>query len=156
MSLSHEVRRPRFRLCLSASSRVCIVVLMSYPLLLPRLGRIWCLRFYVKKNDSHQPGPWAVMIKMMEQSPPTHLDARIVIKEPEKEPPTPPPAGPPPNGLLASLFPSLPRPNPPIEFRLKTNCGELTAVRAGRRPDSGQKVQALFTDCAQGNSLQYP
>lgn len=124
------------------------------------LGRIWKLRFYVKKNDSRDgPGPWAVMINMMEQSPPTHLDARIVIKEPEKEPPSPPPAAPPPNCLLATLLNSalsLPGPDSPIEFRLKTNSGELTAVRAGRKPEHGQKVQALFTDSPQGNTLQYP
>ena len=110
------------------------------------------------KNDmTHQPGPWAVMIQIMEQSPPTHLDARVVIKEPGKEPPSPSPATPPPNGILASLLTSssLPKSNPPIEFRLKT-ATELTAVRAGRRAEYSQKVQALFTDSVPGNSLQYP
>ena len=128
------------------------------PSFLSPLGRIWNLRFYVKKNDTNQPGPWAVTIHTMEQSPPTHLDARLVIKEPGKEPPSPSPATPPPpNNILASLLTSSssPKSNPPIEFRLKTNT-ELTAVKAGRKPESSQKVKALFTDSVQGSSLQYP
>ena len=112
------------------------------------------------KNDmTHQPGPWAVMINMIEQSPPTHLDARIIIKEPEKEPSSSPPPPPTPNGILASLLTpssSSPKQNPPIEFRLKTGMTEMTAVRSGRKPEYTQRVQALFTDSAQGNSLQYP
>jgi len=113
----------------------------------------------VTKNDvTQQPGPWAVMIQMMEQSPPTHLDSRIIIKEPEKELPPPSPAITPNRGLASFLTSSStsPKPNPPIEFRLKTSAAELTAVRAGRRADYSQKVQVLFTDSAQGNSLQYP
>ncbi|KAF9647720.1 hypothetical protein BDM02DRAFT_3097695 [Thelephora ganbajun] len=121
-------------------------------------GTIWKLRFYVTKDEMrHQPGPWAIMIQMMEQSPPTHLDARVVIKEPEKEPPSP--SSPtPPNGILASLLTSSssPKPNPPVEFRLKTGMMELTAVRTGKKTDYSQRVQALFTDSVQGNSLQYP
>jgi hypothetical protein len=114
----------------------------------------------VTKNDmTNQPGPWAVMIQIIEQSPPTHLDARVVIKEPEKEHSSPSPAAPPTNGILASLLTSspspLPKSNPPIDFRLKTGA-ELTAVRAGRRAENSQKVQALFTDSVQGSSLQYP
>ena len=116
--------------------------------------------FYVKKNEhTQQPGPWAIMIHTMEQSPPTHLDSRIVIKEPEKEPQTPPPATPPNRGLasfLTSSSSSSPKINPPIEFRLKTGVTELTAVRAGRKPEHSQRVRVLFTDSAQGNSLQYP
>ena len=110
------------------------------------------------KNDmTQQPGPWAVMIQMMEQSPPTHLDSRVVIKEPEKEPQSPSTATPPPNrGLASFLTSSSPKTNPPIEFRLKTGMMELSAVRAGRRADNSQRVQVLFTDSAQGNSLQYP
>ena len=113
-----------------------------------------------KNEATQQPGPWAIMIQMIEQSPPTHLDARVVIKEPEKEAPSSSPAAPPvPNGILASLLtsssPLSPKSHPPIEFRLKTGA-ELTAVRTGRRADYSQKVQALFTDSAQGNSLQYP
>ena len=130
------------------------------PFLLFVLGRIWKLVFYVTKNEHTQlPGPWAVMIQIIEQSPPTHLDSRVVIKEPEKEPPSPPPATPPNRGLasfLISSSSSSPKPNPPIEFRLKTGMVELTAVRTGRRPDYSQKVQVLFTDSAQGSSLQYP
>jgi len=123
-------------------------------------GRIWKLRFYVTKNEfTQQPGPWAVMIHTMEQSPPTHLDARIVIKEPEKEPSSPSAVTPPNRGGIASFLSpsssSSPKPNLPIEFRLKTGM-ELTAVRAGRRAEYSQKVQVLFTDSAQGNSLQYP
>ena len=131
----------------------------SYPFFFSALGRIWKLRFYVTKNDvTQQPGPWAVMIQMMEQSPPTHLDSRIIIKEPEKELPSPQPATTPNRGLASFLTSSStsPKPNPPIEFRLKTSATELTAVRAGRRADYSQKVQVLFTDSAQGNSLQYP
>lgn len=111
------------------------------------------------KNDSTQPGPWAIMIHTMEQSPPTHLDARIVIKEPEKVPPSPSPATPQVNGILATLLTaSLPSPkhNPPIEYRLRTNTTELTAVRTGRRPEHSQKVKVLFTDSTEGGSLQYP
>ena len=124
------------------------------------LGRIWKLRFYVTKDDqTKQPGPWAVMITMMEQSPPTKLDARVVIKEPEKEPVNPnPPSVAPSNGILASFLTpssSSPRQNPPIEFRLKSST-ELTPVKAGRKPEHNQKVRTLFTDSVQGNSLQYP
>jgi hypothetical protein len=113
----------------------------------------------VKRDDStHQPGPWAVRMHMMEQSPPTHLDSRIIIKEPEKEPLNPPPAAPPNRGLASFLTSSSssPKSTPPIEFRLKSSTMELTAVRAGRKPEYSQRVQALFTDSAEGNSLQYP
>lgn len=98
-----------------------------------------------------------MMITMMEQSPPTKLDARIIIKEPETEPPNPP-SEEPPIGILASLLAasSSSKQNPPIEFRLKTNGGDLIPVRAGRKPDSNQRVKVLFTDNEQGTSLQYP
>ncbi|KAF9777912.1 hypothetical protein BJ322DRAFT_518413 [Thelephora terrestris] len=129
-------------------------------------GRIWKLRFYVTRNEgTHQPGPWAVTLQILEQSPPTPLEARILIKEPEKEqasPSSPPVAAPPPNGLLAQLLApcssSSPKQNPPIEFRLKLKAGvsELIPTRTGRKPEWNQKVQTLFTDNAQGNSLQYP
>ena len=93
----------------------------------------------------------------MEQSPPTHLYSRVIIKEPEKKPPNPPPAAPP-NRDLASFLTSSsssPKPNPPIEFRLKSSAMELTTVRTGRKPEHSQRSQALFTDTAEGNSLQY-
>jgi len=121
-------------------------------------GRIWKLRFYVTKDEmTKQPGPWAIMITMMEQSPPTKLDARIIIKEPETEQ-TNSPSAVPPSGILASLLTpsSSSKQNPPIEFRLKTGYAELIPVKAGRKPDYNQKVKALFTDSAQGSSLQYP
>ena len=108
-----------------------------------------------KGETKQQPGPWAVVIHIMEQSPPTHLDARIVIREPEKEPASPPPETPPPNGILASLLTSSSKSNSPIEFRLKTST-ELTPVKAGRKPESSEKVKVLFTSNAQGNTLQYP
>lgn len=113
----------------------------------------------MKKHDmTHQPGPWAVAIQIMEQSPPTHLDARLVIRAPEEELPNPSPVTPPPNGILASLLTSSSpsKSNPPIDFRLKTGGTELTAVRVGKRAEHSQRVRALFTDSAQGNSLQYP
>ena len=123
------------------------------------LGRMWKPRFYVKWDAStHQPGPWAVRMHMMEQSPPTHLDSRIIIKEPAKEPLNPPPAAPPNRGLASFLTSSSssPKSTPPIESRLKSSAMELTAVRAGRKPEYSQRVQALFTDSVEGNSLQYP
>jgi hypothetical protein len=134
--------------------------LFSYFPLLFLSGRIWKLKFYVTKDDhTNQPGPWAIMITMMEQSPPTKLDARIFIKEPEKEPANPPSVEPP-NGILASLLTpsssSSPRQNPPIEFRLKTGYSELIPIRAGEDPDQNQRVRTLFTGSPQGTSLQYP
>lgn len=133
---------------------VCDYFLIFWP-----LGRVWKLSFYVTKHDhTEQPGPWAIMITMMEQSPPTKLEARIVIKEPAKEPADPPPAAPP-NGLLAALLTpssSSPRQSTPIEFRLKTSHSELIPVKAGRKPDSNQRLRTLFTDNEQGSSLQYP
>jgi len=122
-------------------------------------GRIWRLKFYVTKNDEGQPGPWAVMMMIMEQSPPTNLDARVVIKEPETEPTNEPPVESP-YSILASLWAqpsaSSPKHNPPIEFRLKTGSSELNPVKAGRRPEHNQKVKVLFTDNTQGSTLQYP
>lgn len=113
-----------------------------------------------KDDNTNQPGPWAIMITMMEQSPPTKLDARIFIREPEKEPGLNPPPAAPPNGLLASLLTpsssSSPRQNPPIEFRLKTSFSELIPVKAGGKPDYNQRVRTLFTESAHGTSLQYP
>ena len=159
MSLSLEVRHPFIRFPPFRPAGCFVFFTLSSLLSCSSLGRIWNLKFYVKKHDdTHQPGPWAVMIHTVEQSPPTHLDARIVIKEPEKEHPNLSPATPPPNGILASLLtspsPSSSKSNPPIEFRLKTST-ELTAVKTGRRPEHSQRVRAFFTDNAQGNSLQY-
>ena len=95
---------------------------------------------------------------MMEQSPPTHLDSHIIIKEPEKEPLNPPPAAPPNRDLPSFLTSSSssPKSTPPIEFRLKSSTMELTAVRTGRKPEYSQRAQTLFTDGAEGNSLQHP
>lgn len=106
-------------------------------------------------------GPWAMSISIMNPSPPTWLDSRVVITPPRGKslnilPPWPLPKGSAVGSLLSSSTPDLRRDQPPIQFRLQTKTHQLespvpTTIRMRRR-----ELGARFAENPASSGLQYP
>ena len=105
-------------------------------------GRMWRLGFYVvPPRLPHgtssslwglKAGSWYVSLGLAEGSPPTYIDSRLLIDEPELPPPPPKsPSTPTPETMLGGFLPirmptpmsspSKPKPKPTITLRLKSN-----------------------------------
>ncbi|KAH9949313.1 hypothetical protein B0H21DRAFT_820304 [Amylocystis lapponica] len=107
-------------------------------------GRLWALSFLVLASSHdvrvphqrHPPGTWLVALALLEHSPPTWIDSRLIIEEPADAPPAHP----------------KPRPKPTISLRL-TRPAQLTApAYRGRRNDA---IVVSLGDSLMANSLQY-
>ena len=126
-------------------------------------GRLWCLKFLATRDKkTNALGPWAISISLINPSPPTWLDSRIVIIEPRGKPsallpPWPLPKGSAMGSLFSSSSPDLRREKPPIQFRLQTRSSQLqsktpTKMKKGRR----RELLVSFAENAASSGLQYP
>lgn len=124
------------------------------------LGRLWLLRFIVvKQNDRRTgfhyqlPGTWAVTLSLLEHSPPTAIDSRLLIEEPQDSDRALS------EHLRDSSTPSTPTssrsgrttPKPTISLRLKSS--SHLAPRQGH--NHGDTIVVPLSESLMANSLQY-
>ena len=126
------------------------------------IGRLWCLRFFAMPNKKTKaPGPWTISLSIIDPSPPTWLDSRLVITEPRRKFSALPSPWPLPDSsavasLLSSSSPETRREKPPIQFRLQTKSAELHPPTAKRNKKKRQGLVARFEDKPASSGLQYP
>jgi hypothetical protein len=125
-------------------------------------GRLWCLKFYATSEKRTKAlGPWAISLSIVNPSPPTWLDSRIVILEPRRKPPAYLPPWPLPKGsAVASLLPaSSPdhrREKPPIQFRLQTKSSQLQPSVSSKTKAGRNELVTHFSENPASSGLQYP
>jgi len=106
------------------------------------------------------PGPWTISLSIIDPSPPTWLDSRLVITEPRRKSSAFPPPWPlPDSSAVASLLSSSSetrREKPPIQFRLQTKSAQLHPATAKRSKKRRQGLVARFADKPASSGLQYP
>jgi hypothetical protein len=125
-------------------------------------GRLWCLKFYAGPDKKTSVlGPWAISLSIINPSPPTWLDSRIVITEPRRKPSGLPPPWPLPKGstmasLLSSPSPDLRRDKPPIQFRLQAKSHQLQYPTSTKMKIGRNELVARFAENVASSGLQYP
>ena len=116
---------------------------------------MWRLEFLIAPEngfDSCRPGSWCISLSLLETSPPTWIDSRLIIPEA-----TPPSADhhsdQPKTPLSASSRFKLPSSTPKsaIELRLQPRY-ELEAPRRGHPP---RRIVTMLQDSLMGANLQY-
>ncbi|KAF4562700.1 hypothetical protein EYR36_004094 [Pleurotus pulmonarius] len=114
---------------------------------------------------SLRPGTWCVTLSLLEHSPPTWIDSRLLIADSGDPPgdsvttpPLTPSASPPLISLPFSASPSSPsrKPKPTISLRLKCSEQLIPLEGARRHPRNAQSVIVTpLEDSLMGASLQY-
>ena len=124
-------------------------------------GRLWCLKFYAapdKKTGAL--GPWTISLSIVNPSPPTWLDLRVIITEPRRKsarlPPWPLPKGSAVASLLPASSPDLRREKPAIQFRLQTNPHQLQPPTSAKMKPGRNELVAHFAENAMSSGLQFP
>jgi hypothetical protein len=119
-------------------------------------GRLWRLSFFVASARHHNqltPGSWHISLTLLEHSPPTWIDSRLVIDEPAQ------PLSSPPSDLTDFESPTTPssrrkskeKPKPTISYRLKSQFTQLIAS-----PEHAQnEIRVSLDDSMMGSGLQY-
>lgn len=115
---------------------------------------MWKLEFLIAPENGYdkcRPGSWCISLSLLETSPPTWIDSRIII--PEATPPSadhhsdsPPSASP-----RFKLHSKSLKPKPAIELRLESN-EQLEAPRKGQSP---KRIIVTLQDSLMGANLQY-
>ncbi|KAJ7446715.1 hypothetical protein FB451DRAFT_1355035 [Mycena latifolia] len=121
-------------------------------------ARMWRLSFNVSTQEHRRPhlpppGTWYASLSLLENSPPTWIDSRLLVPAPPQSATLESPSGP---GFASGLFgPGKPRPRPTLSVRMKAT-EQLRAP--GRGPSHRNRVIVLL-DGAEGDvglgGLQY-
>lgn len=120
-------------------------------------GRLWSFKFFVvqahdarvDRNRQAPPvGTWALALSLMEHSPPTWIDSRLVIEEARPVPPDPSTSP----GSAPKAQDSKSKPKPTISLRLKSGSAQLTALGRGY---FNNIISVSLEDSLMANSLQY-
>ena len=121
---------------------------------------MWKLEFSIANGSQHagpRPGSWCISLSLLENSPPTWIDSRLLVQEPDTTSPLPSPdkQSPTSHGRSASspfvFGASRPRAKPTISIRVKS-----TQQLFANRPYQAQsKVVVSLEDSLMGSSLQY-
>lgn len=124
-------------------------------------GRLWYLKFYAAPDKKTRAlGPWAISLSIVNPSPTTWLDSRIIITEPRRKsvllPPWPLPKGSAMASLLSASTPDLRREKPPIQFRLQTKSHQLQPPTSAKMKPGRSELVAYFAENAASSGLQYP
>ena len=121
---------------------------------------MWKLEFSIANGGQHadpRPGSWCISLSLLENSPPTWIDSRLLVQEPDTTSPLPSPdkQSPTSHGRSASspfvFGASRPRAKPTISIRLKST-QQLFALRPHQ---TQSKVVVSLEDSLMGSSLQY-
>lgn len=115
---------------------------------------MWCLSFSITRSSQ-----WVVTLSILEHSPATWIDSRLIIEEPS---PRPAPVTPMPSSLIDAPIPEQPSPNarnkankkrskpkPAISLRLKSGNFQLSPL------GSHSQIEVALEDSMMGPSLQY-
>jgi hypothetical protein len=125
---------------------------------------MWCLSFAIAtdtpKRTGVKPGSWCITLSLLEHSPPTWIDSRLLIEEPRR-PPSP-------KKLLDDLPSPLSifgqnaklKPKPTISLRLKTGNAQLIAPSESTSSfmsqcDPQNEISVSLDDSMMGAGLQY-
>jgi hypothetical protein len=118
-------------------------------------GRMWCLSFSITPSSQ-----WVVTLAILEHSPATWIDSRLIIEEP---PQPPAPATTMPASLIDAWIPEQPspssrrtkrsKPKPTISLRLKSGHFQLTPLASHSAGQS--EIVVALEDSMMGPSLQY-
>lgn len=104
--------------------------------------------------------PWAISIYIMNPSPPTWLDTRIVIQKPQGQgkPSAQLPPWPSKKGKASAFPPPTPSLDPlrGIQFRLQTKVVQLQPSTSSKRKAGRTELVAKFSEDPTSASLQYP
>ena len=124
-------------------------------------GRLWCLKFHSNDKRTSALESWAISLSIINPSPPTWLNSRIVILEPRRKPPTQLPPWPLPKGsavasLLPASSPDLRREKPPLQFRLQTKNNQLQPSTSSKTKAGRTELVAHFSENPGSSGLQYP
>ena len=115
--------------------------------------RMWRLEFFIAPEYGHLPGSWCISLYLLESSPSTWIDSRLII--PEAIPPSTGHNSDHENSSVSasSIFqlPSITSKSRPIELRLQS-IQQLRAPR-GRMPPN--RVTVMLQDTLLGTNLQY-
>lgn len=106
-------------------------------------------------------GPWAISLSIIDPSPPTWLDSRVIIAEPRRKSSGFPPPWPLPNGsavasLLSLSTPGTQREKSPIQFRLQTKSAQLHPPTSKKTKKGRQGLVVRFAEKPASSGLQYP
>ncbi|KAJ7334233.1 hypothetical protein DFH08DRAFT_880586, partial [Mycena albidolilacea] len=120
-------------------------------------NRMWRLSFNVTTQEQRrpglQPGAWYVSLSLLENSPPTWIDSRLLIPAPSETAMEPPSV----SGFAGGLFGAgKPRPRPTLSARLKAT-DQLQAPRRGPSSHRNRIIVPMDGGDADGGlgSLQY-
>lgn len=124
-------------------------------------GRLWCLKFYsVPDKKTSALGQWAISLSIINPSPPTWLDSRIIITEPRRKSARLPPWPLPKESAIAPLLPASPPDprgeKPPIQFRLQTKYHQLQPSASTKMKSGRNELVAYFAENVMSSGLQYP
>jgi len=127
-------------------------------------GRMWRLSFFVAREPRHPGDPpagsWCISLSLLETSPPTYIDSRLIISEAKSsqlpnspsstEPPSPKrgPVSP----FRTSSNPLTKPKNPPISIRLKSR-DQLEASRDHHH--HRRRIIVALEQSLAGSNLQY-
>jgi hypothetical protein len=145
------------------------------------LGRMWCIRFHIITEEGasnrRRPGAWAVSLSILEHSPPTWIDSRLIIRDLSGRPrQLPSPSLPSPKNLLRNGSSAIStfmdtisglstnsqfvgsHSNSLLFVTLRTGHEQLFPTKLDRRKkrDKQSELTAFFDDCPLGQNLQYP
>ncbi|GLB38069.1 hypothetical protein LshimejAT787_0411200 [Lyophyllum shimeji] len=122
-------------------------------------ARMWRLEFSVVEKAQHngpRQGSWCISLSLLENSPPTWVDSRLIIPEP-----TPTTVESPPQPSTSPASPSLldrvkaqPKPKPTIVIRLKSS-QQLVTPSAYQSHRECAAIVVSLEDSMMGSSLQY-
>jgi hypothetical protein len=123
-------------------------------------ARMWQLTFSIAQDSQHgvRPGSWCINLSLLENSPPTWVDSRLIIPEPTSGSSPP---GSPSSASPSSTSPSLldrvktkRKPKPTIVIRLKPS-QQLVPLSLGYSYQQTTSVVVSLEDNTIGSSLQY-
>lgn len=125
-------------------------------------GRLWCLKFHATSDKQTSAlGSWAISLSIINPSPPTWLDSRVVILGPSRKssaflPPWPLPKGSAVGSLMSASSQDVRRDNPPIQFLLKTKHYQLQPSAPSKTRVGRSEVITYFAENTASSGLQYP
>ena len=115
-------------------------------------GRLWCLKFYSTDKNTTTLGSWAISLTIINPSPPTWLNSRIVILEQGKKlPPWPSPKGSP----VDSPSTASPEEKNILQFQLQTKKNQLEFPTSSTTKVGRTELVAKSSDNLASASLQF-